>query len=314
MRLYWQALGPILMTTVGAGAQLERGRTFERVKAELAAGRRSEAKLLLIDAAEEFQSVRALLQLARLQSGDGDAAGALESLQRAREWAPNSEDVLSAFAQVSLAARRPMPAVLALQSMTRLFPTVGPHHYLLGVALMQVGDLPGAVDSLRAAERLEPDRPLTLIALGLALNARKLFAEAKPFLLRSLELAPESADALGALAESEEGLGELEEAEAHAQRALAKSSEQATANLVMGMVRMKQGRYGEARDALEKAAAADPDSPKAHYQLSLAYARLGEDAISQRHLESYRLKLREAEERLRALRLQMGDSRGRMGR
>ena len=64
------------------------------------------------------------------------------------------------------------------------------------------------------------------------------------------------------------------------ERALAKSSEQATANLVMGMVRMKQGRYEEARDALTKAVSASPDSPKAHYQLSLAYARLGDEASS----------------------------------
>ena len=39
---------------------------------------------------------------------------------------------------------------------------------------------------------------------------------------------------------------------------------------------MKQEKFAEARDALLKAAAADPSSPKVHYQLSLAYERLSD--------------------------------------
>jgi Tfp pilus assembly protein PilF len=63
---------------------------------------------------------------------------------------------------------------------------------------------------------------------------------------------------------------------------------------------MKQGRYEEARELLETAAAGDPDSPKVHYQLSLAYARLDDRARSEEHLERYRQALddvaRQAEE------------------
>ena len=51
------------------------------------------------------------------------------------------------------------------------------------------------------------------MALGLAFNSQKLYAEAKPPLLRSLEIEPDDLEALAALAESEEGLGELEAAE-----------------------------------------------------------------------------------------------------
>ena len=48
-------------------------------------------------------------------------------------------------------------------------------------------------------------------------------------------------------------LGELEAAETHAQRALARAPDHAIANLALGMVRMKQERYEEACAALEKA-------------------------------------------------------------
>jgi tetratricopeptide (TPR) repeat protein len=256
--------------------------------------------------ARGLESVPALLQRARQQSGQGDAAGAMDSLGRARALAPNSEDVLSASAQLALAVRAPVPAILALEPLTRMCPTVAQYHYLLGVALMQAGDMLAAVEPLREAERLEPNRPLTLVALSLALNGRKQYAEAKPPLLRALELEPDNVEAVAALAEAEDGLGEVREAEAHAERALARASSHATANLVLGMVRMKQERYAEARDAFLRAVAADPASPKAHYQLSLAYARLGDEASARAQVELYRRKLREIEERVNQLRTATG--------
>lgn len=252
------------------------------------------------------ESVKALLELARRQSTSGDRAGALQSLTKARILAPNSEDVLSAYAQMSLATRRPVPAILALDALARICPTVAQYHYLLGVALMQAGDMEAAAESLRQAERLEPEKALTLVALGIALNNRKLYGEARPFLARALERDPDSPDAAAALAEAEEGLGELDAADAHARRALAKASGHATANLVRGLVLMKRSQYAEARDALLAAAAADPGSPKVHYQLSLAYARLGDETASRKHVELYQQKLREMEERVKLLRSPTG--------
>ena len=292
----------------------ERDRALEQAAAALRAGRREEAKQVLALAAERFDSVNAFLQLARLQSGEGDAAGAVSTLGRARALAPNAEEVLGAIAQVSLAARTPVPAIIALEALTRVFPTVAQHHYLLGVALMQAGDMLAAVDALREADRLEPARTLTLVALGIALNNRKMFDDAKPVLLRALAREPDNVEVLAAIAEAEEGLNELEAAHTHAARAIAQAPGHPTANLVAGMVQMKGNRYGEARIALERAAAADPDSPKAYYQLSLAWARLGDTAASARNLEIYREKLRAMEARIEELRKATGVSRGGMQR
>lgn len=248
------------------------------------------------------ESVRALLQRAREQSGRGDAAGALALLGRARAIAPNSEEVLSAFAQLSLAAHAPIPAIVALDALTRICPTVVQHRYLLGVALMRAGDMPAASDALRQAERLEPDRALTLLALGMALNNRKLYADAKAVLVRSLELEPESIDAAAALAEAEQGLGELDAAETHTQRVLARTHAHATAHLVGGLIMMERGRYAEARDAFQRAIGSDPSLSKAHYQLSLAYTRLGDEANAKKHLDLYRQRLVEFEKRINELR------------
>ena len=285
-----------------AAPQSDRAPLLEKAAAAAGSGQRDEAKRLYKEAADRFQSVAALLQLARLQSGDGDSPGAMTSLLTARALAPNSEEVLSALAQVALGARLPVPAAGALDALTRMCPDVAQYQYLLGVALMTAGDMVRATDALQAADRLEPGRALTLAALGLALNSRKQFTEAKAALNRSLEIDPESAPAIAALAESEASLGELAAAERDARRALAASGEEGTAHLVLGMVRFEEGRYAEARDAYIKAAAADPRSAKADYQLSLVYARLGDSAAAERSLESYRRKLAQIDENVKAMR------------
>jgi tetratricopeptide (TPR) repeat protein len=278
----------------------------QEAERQLAAGRQGEAERLLATAAEQFGSVEALLRLSRLQSGRGDAAAALESLRKALTAAPNSEEALSAFAQMSIAAGAPASAIRALDALVRICPTVAQHRYLLGVALMRAGDMPAAVDSLRIAERLEPARAPTLLALGMALNNRQLYAEAKPFLTRSLDLEPENVDVLAALAEAEQGVGDDDAGAIHAQRALAKASDHPTANFVTGLIAMDAGRYLDARRAFERVVVADPLSAKAHYQLSLACTRLGDSAAAAQHLDQYRRALRELETRLEDLRKATG--------
>ncbi len=266
------------------------------------AGDSAQARQLFQLAGDRYRSVRAYLELARLQTRAKETSAAMATLTKAREIAPNSEDVLSAYAQLALASKQPMPAVLTLMSLARMCPSVAQYHYLLGVGLMAIGDMPGAQDALEHANRLEPDRPLTLLALGLALNNRKLFAEAKTALARSLELQPDSIEATAALAEAEAGLGDVDAAGAHARHVLERAPSNATANLVVGLVALERRSYADARDALLKANHADPESPKVLYQLSLAYARLGDDVSARRYVDLYQEKLRSVEERIKALR------------
>jgi tetratricopeptide (TPR) repeat protein len=297
------AMGALLLAPPAA-ARPDRQALLERAGRASAEGRRAQAESLYRDAATRFRSVRAMVELARLQMAGGRPAEALATLGVARERAPHSEDVLSAYAQVALAARAPVPAAEVLAPLARMCPTVPEYHYRLGIALLQAGDVTGAVESLRRAHSLEPDRPTNLAALGLALVSAKRHDEAKALLARSLDLEPDGVEALAALAEAEEGLGELGAAEDHAVRALARQADHPTANLALGMVRMKQERYADARAPLERAARAD--LPKAHYQLSLAYARLGEDALSERHRALYAQGLQEVEARMKALRAATG--------
>ena len=264
-------------------------------------GNRAEAKRLLTTAGERYHSVRALLQLARLQSEEGNGDAAMRALRDARSLAPNSEDVLAAFAELSLTTHALVPAILTLESLTRMYPEEPRYQYLHGVALMRAGAVPDAIEPLRKANTLEPDRPQTLLALGLAYNNRKQYPDARPLLRRALDLDPQNVETLAALSEAEAGAGDLEAAERDAGRAMQQAPANATANFVTGIVRMAQQRYPEARDALLAAAVADSASPKAEYQLSLVYARLGDQAASNEHRSLYEQKLRAIERTVEAL-------------
>jgi len=280
----------------------DRDALLARAAESIQRGNRAEAKQLLAAAGQQHQSVRAWLQLARLESEDGRAADAVRALSAARTLAPNAEEVLASFAELSMRARAPVPAMLAIESLTRMYTSEARYDYLLGVALMTAGDMPAAIDALRKANTLEPDRPLTLLALGLVYNNQKMSGDARALLRRALDLDPESLEALAALAEASAGDGDIESAERDATRALTRDPGNATANLVIGMVRMAQQRYPEARAALDAAAAADPHSPKPDYQLSLVYARMGDQASSERHLDRYRQKMRALQDAAKALR------------
>jgi len=286
--------------------QITRAAALQRAQQELAAGRRAEAKRLLADAADRFRSVQAMMFLSRLQSEEGDAAGALDSLRKARALAPNSEDVLSAFAQMSVAAGAPVPAAVTLEALTRMSPDVMQYHYLLGVTLMRIGETLNAVNSLRAAQQLDPNRALTLLALGIAHNSLQQYGDAKAVLARALALDPASGDTQAALAEAEQGLGELDAAAKHAGQVLATTPQHATANLVAGLVAMERSQYTVARAAFERAVQADPLLFKAHYQLSLACTRLGDDAAASKSLEQYRQTLRGVQKMIDELRAATG--------
>jgi predicted Zn-dependent protease len=287
-------------------------KALQRAGADRAAGRLDQAEQQLRSVASRFKSVRALLELAEVQAQQGHQDRSLASLKEARSLAPNSEDVLAAYAEALLASSDSDAAVPVLVALTRMCPMVARYQRLYGTALLRAGDAPAASACLREAARLEPDQASTLVALGQALNRQGHYADAKAELLRGLSLMPESVEVVAALAEAEMGLGELNAAEDRARQVLARSEHDPTANLVIAMALMQQEKFAEARDALLKAAAADPSSPKIQYQLSLAYARLGDTASSERSLALYDQRTKEARARVEKVRGITGFSMGGM--
>ncbi len=281
--------------------------------------------------------VRARLELAQIAGRGGSPKAALELLAEARQRAPSCEQVLAAHARIAMSAGLTAVALQTLEPLAGIFPEVAEYSYLLGTARVRLGSMTDAVEALKRSVELAPEQTSYRAALAEALNTEKRFDEAEAHLIRVLEQTPENLTAVAALAQAEEGLGKLESAERRALSVLAfvppvppvppeggkrnippeggkrnvppeggKLPEHATAHLVIGMVRMKQERYAEAREALEKTLAADPEATKAHYQLSLACMRLGDRESARRHLDLYNTALDNTEGMISLLHLESG--------
>lgn len=254
----------------------------------------------------QTESVRDLVLQARSQAMRGNHAQASQILDRARAQAPNSEEVLSDFAENSLAVGDPVGAIQVLEPLSRMHPRVAKYPYQLGVALLQLKEFAASVDSIRFSLELQPDRPLPLLALGITLLSQKEYGEAKKALDRSLELEPDNAETLAVLAEAEEGLGHLERAENLANRALSLAGSHAGAYFVLGRVRMSEARYAEATDYFLKSVEMVPGSGRTHYQLSLAYARQNDLENSKKHRELHLTARAENEEQIEQMRNRAG--------
>jgi len=266
---------------------LERDLAMELAVVEIADERFPAANRQLRSLSRRFDSTHAILQLAEIASRLRNRKLALDFAQRARRLAPNSEEVLAAHARSALAAKIPATAAQSVEPLAKMHSTVPEYQVLLGQVWIQLGNPGEAAEPLLRAVELDPQHQSALLPLGLVLNHESRYDEARTYLAQYLEARPEDLEALAALAEAEERLGEFEVAEERARSVLAKDADNARANLVIGMLSMRQDRFAAAREALERAVAAGPTNAKAHYQLSLACARLGDRESAEQHLELY---------------------------
>ncbi len=186
-------------------------------------------------------------------------------------------DALVLFAVILGARGAEAEALKVVQRAVALAPEHFDAHFTLGRALYGVGDSAAAVRSFRAALKLQPD------------NARALF-----FLATALENAGDATGALDAYrnlvarrpqaAEGHLGLGVLlikrggEEAEKGIQElktAVGIDPNLYEAQVTLGRVLLMRKLPQESVAHLKRAAELAPGNPEPHYQLALAYRRLG---------------------------------------
>lgn len=266
---------------------LERDLALELAAMEVADERLAAANRQLRNVSRQFASTRATLELAEIAMRLRNRKLALDYAERARRLSPNSEEVLATHVRAALTAKIPSTATQSVEPLARMHPTVAEYQMLLGRVWIELGNPGEGVEPLLRAVELDPQYSPAFLPLGLALNHERRYDEARTFLTRHLVSHPEDLDALAALAEAEERLGDLGAAEARARGVLDHDANHGTAHLVIGMLHMRQERFAEARAAFEKSVEGGANI-KAHYQLSLACARLGDRAAAEHHLEVYR--------------------------
>lgn len=168
----------------------------------------------------------------------------------------------------------------ALKSARRAV-ALAPEHFdaqfILGRASYGVGDSAAAVGAFRAALKLKPDDPRSLFFLATALESSgntDAALTAYRDLVRRQPQAAEGHLGLGVLltkrggADAEKGIEEL-------RTAVRIDPNQYEAQVTLGRALLVQRLTAESVEHLKRAAELAPNNPEPHYQLALAYRRLG---------------------------------------
>jgi Flp pilus assembly protein TadD len=233
----------------GALAAFNAGRAAEAeplarraVDAALAAAQASNAGVAGALSANG-RAADALVLLGVVLAVRGDDAGALKSVGQAVRLAPDNFDAQLALGRALFGAGDDAGAARAFRAAVALNPSDARSRFFLATALERAGDDEGALAAYRELAALQPHAAEGHLGLGVLLSKR-------------------------GGAGTDEGMRELA-------RTLEINPNLYEARVTLGRALVERGRAGEAVEHLRRAAELAPGNPEPHYQLSLAYRRLG---------------------------------------
>jgi tetratricopeptide (TPR) repeat protein len=252
------------------GAALAVFNAGRPLEAEPLARRAVEAWLNAVSAAQANQvravkasAADAFVLLAVVQAVRGDDDAALKSAERAVALDPEHFDAQFTLGRALYGAGDDASASRAFRAAVALRPEDARARFFLATALERAGDDAGALAAYRELATRQPRAPEGHLGVGVLLVKR-------------------------GGAEADEGVRELE-------RALQINPNLYEARVTLGRFLVARGRAADAVAHLTRAAELAPNNPEPHYQLSLAYRRLGrkdeavaESAIVKRIHESRR--------------------------
>lgn len=169
-------------------------------------------------------------------------------------------------------------------------------HVLLGQALAQDGDYPGAIGHLQRAVELDGDVAEARSTWGEIYLRQGRLAAAEEAFREELEHHPDHRESRYLLATVLEMHGRSAEAEEILESLLEAEPSFADGRYLLGKILLAGGAAERAVEQLEAAAALAPDDANIRYQLVQAYQRLERPELARRELEIYRdLKKRQRE-------------------
>ncbi len=156
-----------------------------------------------------------------------------------------------------------------------------------GISLYSAGQMPEADEELAQVLRQKPGLRLANYYRGAVLFELKRNDEAVVYLKRELSLDARCAPCMAKLAHIAYLSGDDGQCESWLAKTTALDPTLLEANLVAGMLQMRNGRYDEAVRRLSSVVEKVPGYATAQYQLALAYQRSGNAEKAREHLEVY---------------------------
>lgn len=178
---------------------------------------------------------------------------------------------------------------LGRDSMEKLaaLPASAEQHQMLARAYSSAGRKNEAIIELREAERLRPDDVLILGQLAKALWVERKYDEAVEMLKPLVAGNPDQADWQFELGDALVSMGKPEDAASHLQKAVTLAPDLLPAQAKLGELLLEMGDAAQAVPHLERAENLDQDG-SLHYQLAMAYRRIGKTDLASQALARQR--------------------------
>jgi tetratricopeptide (TPR) repeat protein len=204
----------------------------------------------------KYGKADALVLLGVILAVKGDSGAALSAVTEAARIAPKSFDAQFALGRALYGTGDPKKAALAFEEAIALRPSDIQSRFFLATALEAVGEYESARKAYSDLIAIQPDKAEGHLGLGVLLV--KLGGDKK-----------------------EQGIEEL-------RKAISLNGNLYEARVTLGREQVKLGRFDEALENLARAAELAPNNPEPHYQLAIAYRRLGKKVEAER--ESAKVK------------------------
>jgi tetratricopeptide (TPR) repeat protein len=167
----------------------------------------------------------------------------------------------------------------------------------LATSLYAARKFAAAQTELEGLLHLARQTPQANYTLGAVLLEQNRYDEARLHLERELKLDPRCTPCLSRLAHLAYLEGDDRQCESLLARARALDPADVEAHMVSGLLAFRTGRYPAAIDHLSRVVARSPAYSAAHYQLAMAYRRVGDAAKAREHFDAYQRLLKEQKAR-----------------
>src|SRR5947207_4246323 len=246
--------------------------------------------------------------LAEIAERQGNTEKALAYLVTAKQLDPEDPEILFEFGKVCLQRNLLEDALPALEKAVALKPDRDPYVYVLASANVARGNLSKAASLFARLLQKHPHDAVVKYSIGAVNYLQGKYPEAESLLKQSLQAQADQVAASYYLALTYDAIGQEDQAVSVFRILLKDHPDHGPSHVKLGSILLRQHQYEEANRHLERAAALDPRSVEAHYQLGLLLRRLGKIAESESQFaESRKLEAERSSQTDLKLRLLLPD-------